>query len=211
MSGGKYSAEDLNRIAAEILADSEAAIAKLREKIMTFSQTYKEGNVIRNSVATIDLNNIRLKEKWLQAFYNEAVKQGLTPAQLSEMLAIISSLPGTGVEQYLGDLIKFSEEPLLSSLKSLDLSKEKIKTPADLIMFLLNHKNKEKYPEESVFMSIANLILANDIPSNIITSQLLGWKGHKTWILWIVIGAGVILFFIIFLSRKKNKPKQMTE
>jgi len=37
---------------------------------------------------------------------------------------------------------------LASALKSIDLRKEGIKTPEDLILYLFTHK--EKYPEEAV-------------------------------------------------------------
>ncbi|MEI6048559.1 MAG: hypothetical protein WCS03_06640 [Bacteroidota bacterium] len=200
-TGGKISPEALNKIAADILSGIDPSISILREKILAFSENYKEENLVRQSVATTDLGNIKLKEKWLLTFINESGKQGLTLDQISEMLVMISSLPDTKVEQYLRDLIEQTEEPLLSSLKSIDLKKEKIKSPKDLIMFLLT--NKEKYPEEAVSKSIANLIIAKDIPAGIITSQHTTVKDYKLWILLIVAGASFLFFFII--SRKKRK------
>jgi tetratricopeptide (TPR) repeat protein len=206
MSGGKFTSADLNRIAAAILADNQAAISKLREKILAFSNHYKDSVIIRKSVAAVDLNNIMLKEKWLLAFYNEAVKQGLTQRKMTEMLVMVSSYPGTNVEQYLSDLIKFSEEPLLSSLKTLDLKRERIKSSADLIMFLTTAKDKEKYPEEAVFKSIANLILANDIPSDIIASRITTGVRREliSLVLWIALGACLIFFIILFRTRRKK-------
>ena len=66
-----------------------------------------------------------------------------------------------------GDLTDQSEEPLISSLKSLDLKKEKIKSPEDLLLYLITNKDKVKYPEESVFKAIANLIIAKDITADV--------------------------------------------
>jgi tetratricopeptide (TPR) repeat protein len=204
MSGGKINSDELNKIAADLLTDTDPDISKLREKILTFGKNYDEARIVVNSVAILDLSNIKTKGKWLQAFYNESVKQGLTPGKLSEMLVMVSSYPGTGIEQFLSDLIKQAEEPLLSSLKSIDLSREKIKSPVDLLMFLLANKDKIKYPEEAVFLSIAKLIIANNVPSDLIVSRLTTGKDHGLWVLWIVTAAGILIFFIFF--RKKKKP-----
>jgi len=204
---GRISPESLNKIAEAILTDVDPSISILREKILTFSETYESGTIVKQSVNKADLSNIKKAGKWLQSFYNESIKQGLTDDQLSDMLAIISSLPDTKVERFLLDLIEYAEEPVLSSLKSPELKKEKIKTPKDLILFLLMNKDKEKYPEEAVFNSIANLIAAKDIPSDIITSQFTTGKECRLCILWIVIGAGLLFFFIVFRKRKKNNKK----
>ena len=138
ITGGKITPEDLNKIAAAVLTDVDPSIAVLREKILAYSENSDAGVIIRQSVATVDLSHIKIKERWLQAFYNESIKQGLTHSQMSELFVIISSLPDTNVEQFLSDLIAQSEEPLTSALKSIDLKKEKIKTPKDLILYLLN-------------------------------------------------------------------------
>jgi hypothetical protein len=122
------------------------------------------------------------------------------------MFVAISSLPGTDLDQYLKDLIGQSEGPLISSLKSIDLKKEKIKSPVDLIMFLVTNKDRIKYPEEPVFKSIANLIIARNIPADIITAGLTKGNDNELWILWFVIGAGVLFYFIVF-RRRKNKKK----
>jgi hypothetical protein len=161
--------------------------------------------MIRQSVAALDQINIQTREKWLQVFYNEAVKHGLSQSQISEMLVIISSLPGTTVKQYLNDLIENSEEPLTSALKSIDLKKEGIKTPEDLIMYLF--KNKQKYPEEAVSKSIANLISAKNISADNLKSLFTAAKQGYLWILWVLLGAGILGLFLILWRRKRNQKK----
>jgi hypothetical protein len=205
-TGGKINPEELNKIAAAILSDTDPSISVLKEKILAFSEKSEAGNIIRQSIINVDLSNIKLKEKWLHAFSNESVKQGLTMDQLSEMLAKLSSLPDTEVGQFKLDLIGYSEEPLLTSLNSLNLKKEKIRSPKDLIRFLLS--NKEKYQGEAVSKSIANLIIAKDIPAGIITSQLTPGKESSSFILWIVLGTGLFFFIIILLKRKKKKKHE---
>jgi hypothetical protein len=156
-------------------------------------------------VAVLDQSSIKTKEKWLQAFYDEALKHGLTPGQISEMLVMISSLPDTKVEQYLNDLIGHSEEPFASALKSIDLKKEGIKTPEDLLMYLF--RNKEKYPEEAVSKSIASLISAKDIAVEKIKSNIAPSGRGNLWILFILLGVGLLALFLILWRRKRNQKE----
>jgi hypothetical protein len=206
-TNNQISPEDLNKIAAAILSDVDPSISILRDKILAISENLKYGEIIRQSVAAVDLSNIKKKDKWFQAFYEESIKRGLTQNQMSEIMTLISSLPDTQVEQFLQDLIQYSEEPLATSLKSINLKKEKIKTPKDLILFLLTNKDKEKYPEGAVTRSIANLIASKDIPLKTITSQVASGKENKMWILWILLGAGLFYIFFIVWKRRKNAPK----
>jgi hypothetical protein len=204
-TSGRISPEYLNRIAAAILGETDPAIADLRNKILTFSEKSIYGDLIRQTVTAVDNSNIKVKEKWLQAFYEEGIKHGLTRSQISELLVMISSVPGIKVEQYLNDLVEHSEEPLASALKSIDLRKEGIKTPEDLILYLFTHK--EKYPEEAVSKSIANLIAAKDISADKIKAQTTPARNSNLWILWIVLGAGILSLFIIFWRRNRNQKK----
>jgi hypothetical protein len=121
------------------------------------------------------------------------------------MLVTISSLPDTNVKQYLNDLIVHSEEPFESSLKSIDLKKEGIKTPQDLIKYLLT--NKEEYPQEAVYKSIANLIIDNNISANIIKSHFAVFKKGSLLILGVLLGAVLLVIFFILRKRKKNDRK----
>jgi hypothetical protein len=205
MTNGKISPEDLNRIAAAVLAETDPSIAILRSKILAFSENSTSGDLIRQSVAAVDHSNITTKEKWLQAFYDEAVKHGLTQSQISEILVMISSLPDTKVEQYLNDLIEYSQDPFASALKSIDLKKEGIKTPEDLLIYLF--KNKDKYPEEAVSKSIANLISAKNISAEKIKSHF-GTPGISyLWILWVLLAVGILGLFLILWRRKRNQKK----
>jgi hypothetical protein len=204
-TGGKISPEDLNRIAAAVLAETDPSIALLRSKILAFSENSVSGDLIRQTVAVLDQSNIKTKEKWLQAFYDEAIKHGLTPGQISEILVMISSVPNTKVEQYLNDLIAYSEEPFASALKSIDLKKEGIKTPEDLLMYLF--RNKEKYPEEAVSKSIASLISAKDISAANIKSNIAPARKGNLWILWVLLGVGLLALFLILWKRKSNQKK----
>jgi len=204
-TGGKVTPEDLNEIAAAILADTDPSIAILRNKILAYGENSADSVIIRESVAKANLGNLRLREKWLQTFVHESKNQGLTENQLADLLVAISSMPGTTADEFLKDLIQYSDEPLVSALKSLNLKKERIRSPRDLVIFLLNDKNKDKYPEEAVLRGISNIIVTKDIPEATISSAR-PESGHgKCWIIGILIGLFIFFLIIIFRRRKKNR------
>jgi hypothetical protein len=119
----------------------------------------------------------------------------------------LTSIPQTDAESYLKDLMNNAEEPLLSFLKSIDLNKEKIRTPKDLLMFLLSDKTRGKFPEDQLYKAIANLLTSKDLPAETIrTNQETYAEKGKLWILWLALGA-VIIFFVIYRNRKKKKDK----
>ena len=122
------------------------------------------------------------------------------------MFVKISTLPDTKTEQFMSDLIDNSEEPLISSLKSIDLRKEKIKSPENLVTLILTSKDQIKYPEELVFKAIAKLIASKNIPADTIKSHHPAGGANRLWILWIILGISAVFFFIIW-NRRKNKEK----
>ena len=203
-SNGKITSQDLNDLASSILSEVDPQIAVIRDKILIFSEINESGSVLRESVAATDQANLKLRGKWLITFYNESVNRGITPQKLSEMFVIISTLPDTKTGQFQNDLINNSDEPLTSSLKSIDLKADKLKSPSDLALFLITARDRLKYPEESVFKSIANLIASRNIPAEIIKSHQPGKEVNRLWILWVVVGVTLVSFFIVYTRRKKK-------
>jgi hypothetical protein len=205
-SEGRISPEELNRIAAAILSDTDPSIGQLRDKILHYSTTSEQGEIIRDAVTAVDLKKIKVRDQWLKEFRNEAIRRGLTINQFAELMMAISSLPDTDVHQFLKDLIDNADEPLKSYLKSIDLKKEKIKTPKDLLLFLMSDKNRGNYNEDQLFKAIANLIASKNIPAEAITGHKdsIERKGNL-WILWILIGASLIFFILYYKSRKKKQ------
>jgi len=205
-TGNRITPDDLNRIATAILAGTDPSVVLLKNKILAYSEKTEAGNIIRQAVATVDLSNIRIKEKWLKVFYDEAVKQGLTPDQLAELMASISSLPETTVEQFLKDLIRYSEEPLTSALKSINLKQEHIKTPKDLILYLMKNKDKLKYSEDAILKALSEVVAANNVPGIAVPPETTTGKKGFTWLPWVIILSCLFLFF--FFKRKKDKDKK---
>ena len=205
ITNGRITPEELNKIAAAILTNVNPSIDILRKKIVAFSETAEDGVIMRQSVNTVDLSNFKVIEKWLLAFYNESLNQGLTRNRMAELFSAIGSLPDTKASQYLFDLTEYSEEPLTSALKSIDLNKEKIMTPKDLILFLLS--DKDKFPEEALMKSIANLVVKNDISADSIKSRGTTGKSKNLWIIWILLASGIFIFYFVFWKNRKEDKK----
>lgn len=205
-SGGAITPERLNEIAAAILADIDPSIAILRDKVLAYSKHSEDGAIIRESVATIDLRKINTRGEWLKRFGDESMQQGLTHKDLADLLATIAAKPGSDVSELLSDLAGFAEEPLRSSLKSVDLKKQKIDTPEDLIMYLLTNKDKIGFPEDLVYKAIADLIVSNNISEDQIADRIK--SGGKGFPWWLLIVAGILVFFFIIGRRKKDKKKE---
>jgi hypothetical protein len=205
-TAGKITPDELNRIAAAVLAETDPSIGILKRQILTFSESSPAGDLVRQIVASLDQSDIRTKEQWLQEFYNTAINRGLTQQQISELLVKISSSSDTKVEDYLRDLIAQSDEPLASMLKSIDLKKENIKTPEELISYLF--ANKDKYPLESLLKSIAKLITAKNLSVEGLKSQPSGaGHGNLIWILGIILGGGILGLILFLWWRKRKKDK----
>ncbi len=206
-SGEKIAPQDLNYLAAVILSEVDPAIAVIRDKIRIFSDADESGSLLRDAVTATDQTKIKLRGKWLNTFYAEAFNRGLTPEKLSDLFVTISTLPDTKTEQFIDDLMKNSEEPLVSAIKSTDINKEKINSPQDQLLFLITAKDQLKYPEESVFKSIASIIASNNIPADTIKSQQLAGEGSRLWMLWVIIGVSILFIFIVLMRRKNKELK----
>jgi hypothetical protein len=207
-TGGKTGPEDLDKIAAAILAAPDVTISSQKEKLFALGDHPVYGKILIQAVSATDEKGIKDGGLWLQSVYNEAIKQGLTGKDLAKILAAISSSAGTDVEQFRGDLAAMAEEPFRSWLNSLDLKKEGIKTTEDLISFILSNKDKIA-PEELFFKALANLINSKNIPVETIKSGMAIEKEGKWWILWLLLGAGAIFWFIFWYRRRsKDKKKE---
>ncbi len=206
-SGGKITSRDLDDLANLILAETDPGITVIKDKIAAYGSNSESGAILTEAVGTTDKADIRLRGKWLDSFYNESVSRGLTPIKLSAMIVIISSQPGTETQQYLSELAANSGQQLASALKSADLAKEKIKSPEDLVLFLIMSKDRTSYPEDAVFKAIANMIVKQNIPAETITAAQTAHKGGKSWIIWVVIGGLLVFLYLAFGRRMKSIKK----
>jgi len=207
-SNGKILPEDLNRIAADILAGIDPLIAKIREKVLVYSEKYEKGALIKQAVKITDENNINKSGLWLQGIYNESLKQKLTDADMARMFSVLSALPGTETGKYLDELSGFSEEPFATYLKNIDLKKIRAKSCEELILYLIRNKEKGLYPENAVFNTLARIIAAKDISPDTIISSIQVAEKPGLFILWIILGAGLIFFIVFFRKKRKKEEKE---
>lgn len=206
-SGGTLTPEKLNAIAADILADVDPEIAIIRDKVLEYANNSENGAIIRESVATVDLEKIKLKGRWLERFGNESLKQGLARNKLADLLVSISSIPGTSAEDFLSDLMRFAQEPLLSYLKSLNLKDLDLRTPSDIVMYLLTNADKEKYPEALIYDALADLITSKNVTADQIAGNAKSFGRKFPW--WIIVlTGGLLLFFILWYRRRKDRKKK---
>jgi tetratricopeptide (TPR) repeat protein len=85
------SPEKFQGITAVVPGETDPSIAALKKRILAFSETYANGDIVRQAVESADSGNYKTKDDWLKAFYDEAIKRGLTEKQVSELLVDISS------------------------------------------------------------------------------------------------------------------------
>jgi WD40-like Beta Propeller Repeat./Tetratricopeptide repeat. len=206
-TGGKVSPADLNNIAIDILANTDPAIELIKEKILAYSENSGSAAAIRQSVVTADGMKIKQSGPWLKSFYNATLKNNLKDYQFSKLIASISTYKGTKADKYARDLAANSEEPLRSWIKSLNLKKEKIGSPEELILYILRNKEKGNVTDETLFNSLAKLISSVNVPVDTIKSQMVASRRHKLCYLWLLAAAGIILLFFFFRRKRKKEKK----
>jgi hypothetical protein len=204
----KISPADLNAIAADILTNTDPAIELIKEKIMAYSVNSGSASAIKQVVVITDGMKIKQAGTWLKSFYDESLKNNMKDYQLSNLLATISSIKGIDAAKFAGDLAANSEEPLSIWIKSLNLKKEKITSPEELILYVLRNKEKGNLTDETIFNSLASLIKSVNVRPETIISQMSAAQHNKLWYLWLLAGAGVIFIFFFLFRRKRDKEKK---
>jgi tetratricopeptide (TPR) repeat protein len=204
-SNGRIQPEDLNKVVSDILSEIDPSIARLREMILAWSGITPSGDLVKKSVAATDLKNIKNAGSWLQSVYNESILANVRDSEMADLISRISALPGTDANSYLEDLKKYSDEKLTGYFESSSFKKSDNKTPYEVILTLLRNKDKELLPDSSLFEALSKLISAKDIPIDTITAQKPVVHRNNLIILWVVLGAGLILLFIIYTRRKKKE------
>ena len=205
-SSGTIRSRAVTDLAYVILGETDPAIATIKQKILAYSEVSQKGDILKKAVNSADSSGLILRGRWLGSFYSSAVSMKLMPEDLADMLAIMSAKPGSGINDYLNRLTESSDEPLTTSLRSLDTGNEKISSPADLVFFLLKPGNSVKYPEDEVFKALANLITSENLPLQAIKAQV---PAGRTGGLWIVLAIAAVLIasIIFFLIRSRRKAE----
>lgn len=201
-TNGRISTSDLDNFAG-LLIDSDPSISVLRKKIMAYSNNSGSADLIRASVVATDAKIIKSRDKWLETFFNEAMGQGLTKEQITKLLAGVNGLSATSANQFMKDLMSFAKEPLLSFLNSIDLRKENINTPEDLLAYIM--KNFDKFPSSLFYDSVAGLTTSKNMPDELIVSKAGPAHSITWWIILLIAVTGMCGYY--FLYGKKRKAK----
>jgi tetratricopeptide (TPR) repeat protein len=199
--------EDLNKIVADILLDIDPSISKIREKILAYSENASFGILIKQSINSTDLKTIKNATVWLQSVSNESIKNGVKDSEIADLFAKLTSLTNTDVSKYLEEISICSDEKLKEYINGPYLKKGAKKTPNDLLINILRNKDKGFFPESSLYDALVRMIIAKDIPVETIVSQKIIVAENNLWILWVISGAGLLIFFIVFSRRKKKDKK----
>jgi hypothetical protein len=207
-SNGKIVPEEMNRIAADIIAGIDPSISKIRGKILTYSKSYEKGSVLKQAITSTDKKAINKSGPWLKNICLESAGNLIPDADLAVMLSVISTTPGTLPEKFIEELAGFADDKFGAYLRGLDLNKNKIKSDYDAVLYLLRNRNHGQFTEESLFNALARQIACKDIPELSIKSQPVPVTKPDLLVLWIILGAGLIFFiFILLRRRKKDKSK----
>lgn len=201
-TGGRVNPEDLNSIAAAALAETDPAIPAYRKKVLDYSATSPEGNAIRETINTLDQKSIKSREEWINSFRTEALKHGLNEKQIADILVNMAGAENMSAEEFRKLLATASEEPLTSAINSIDLKKEGISTPSELLAYLL--RNQSNFPGASIDRIISKIISDRESAGNQPTPVTGTGSSNYLWLIIVIIAAAVTGFFL-WLGRKKKR------
>ena len=204
-TNGRIKPEDLNKIAADILNEVDPRIAKVREKILVYSNKYEKGAILKESVSNSDKKDIRKSGPWLKNVYDIAGKAGLSDNDMAKMFAVLSTLPETNGKSYIEDLSGFAGTNFAPYLRSLDGSK--FKTGKDFLLWLINNRNKGQYSDEDLFDALAGIIASKDLSEAAIATAMAKPEKTNLTTLWVIL-SGLMIFFVIILLRRRKKDKK---
>jgi hypothetical protein len=188
-----------------IAPGAEPEIAILREKILKFSDVSGQGDIIRSSVEKTDKAGLLKTGDWLNHLYNQCLISGMSSGDLNRMLVILSSLPETGLEQYLDELAGFADENLRTVLTTFDPREYRIKSKEELIDYLIRNTGKLNVIKSDVFSSIGKLIASKNIPDTSVVERLREGKDSGCLLIWLIVVLGIILLILFGMKRRKKK------
>jgi tetratricopeptide (TPR) repeat protein len=198
--------ENINRLAYDIIEGLDPLIAIIRSQILAYGEIAGISEQVMSAVKNTEAQKIKGSGEWLRSFTEEALKQKLAEPDIAAMFTALTSLPGTNIETYLKEFSGCSATGFALYLNGLDISEKGISTPLKLMSFLIKSRKDNHFSEDEYFEAVARFIAEKQINKEAIVIPEAEKKNYR-FILWIILGAGVIFFIIILFRRKRRKEE----
>jgi len=206
-TGGSITPEMLRKIAEDIMAGIDPKINILREQIQMYGEISGMSEPVNTAIAAVTEKNIPQAGLWLKDFFYEALNNKLPEQYLAAMFKSLTALPETGIGDYIKELMTYAKGTFAGYLENLDLKKNKIDSPEELMNFLIRQRNMNIFPENELFEAVAEFIANKQIAKDKILIPEAEKKNYL-FILWIILGAGLIFFIILWKKKRKKDEKE---
>ncbi|HQG37010.1 MAG TPA: hypothetical protein PK094_07400, partial [Bacteroidales bacterium] len=209
-SGGKILPDELKNLALEIIEGIDPLIEIIRHQLITYGELTGKSVAMNAAVKSTDSEKTVKSGQWLKTFYLKALENKLKEPYLISMFSDLTAEPETKIDDYIKELSKYATGSFSNWLYSFDPDKNNIGNPQEMVSFLIRNRNKNIFPEDEFFSSMAKFIAAKQVHREALIAQVPVSKVYN-YILWVVLGAGLIFFFIIFTKKRKKKEEKEEE
>jgi len=205
-TGGKILPDELKNLALEIIEGIDPLIEKIRQQIIKFSEITGKSGAVDSAIRSTDSEKIVKSGLWLKTFYVKALENKLKESYLASMFSALTAQSGAKINDYVNEFSKYATGKFSTWLSSFSPDKNQISSPQEMISFLISNRNKDLFPEDEFFSSLAKFIAGKQMPKEALAEQVPVSKVYN-YILWVVLGAGLIFFIIIFTKKRKKKEE----
>jgi len=209
-SGGGILPDELKNLALEIIEGIDPLIEIIRHQLITYGEVTGKSVAVNAAVKSTDSEKTIKSGLWLKTFYLKALENKLKEPYLISMFSALTAEPETKIDDYIKELSKYADGSLANWLDNFDPDKNHIGNPQEMLSFLIRNRNKNIFPEDEFFSSLAKFIAAKQVPKEALIAQVPVSKVYH-YILWVVLGAGLIFFFIIFAKKRRKKEEKEEE
>jgi len=205
---GKFTDDQLRRLAEYILMKPEEGIALMREKVLYAASLTADSAKIREAVKAADAHDYKYTGEWLAGLTNECNNLGLGNITV-RIKAALAHKPGESALMLLETLNDNSGDRLKLFLNSINLKKARINTPEELAGYLESAVKAGVISEKEYNAALATTILNANLSEGEIRRNMLAEGGISP--VWWILALGLLVFFLLFWYRKKKKEEKEGE
>lgn len=200
----KIIAQASDSIQTEQEIKTDPAIGELNQRITEVSEV-SNNNQIKEALERTQEKKIKNAGEWLESIYSTAIEDGAEEELLTKLIAALSAKTDESPENYLARIEKYAGPNLKEAIQSFDLEEINPKSPEDIIRYLISNPEKYGYSQKELFETFAKLINSDKKTAEEIVEYIENSEGNSLWIIWILLGAGAFIFFIIWRRKRKEK------